>query len=67
MAEYYKYEKYQKYINGVPADPPEYKQGELIGTGEYDSKADCQSDAIYEWRVYSQSDYICDGYSSYYK
>ena len=67
MAEYYKYEKYQKYINGVPADPPEYKQGELIGTGEYDSKADCESDAIYEWRVYSQSDYICDGYSSYYK
>ena len=37
MAEYYRYEKYQKYINGVPADPPEYKQGELIGTGEYDS------------------------------
>lgn len=67
MAEYYKYQKYQKYINGVPADPPEYKQGELIGTGEYDSKADCESDAIYEWRVYSQSDYICDGYSSYYK
>lgn len=67
MAEYYRYEKYQKYINGVPADPPEYKQGELIGTGEYDSKSDCQYDAIYEWRVYSQSDYICDGYSSYYK
>lgn len=67
MAEYYRYEKYQKYINGVPADPPEYKQGELIGTGEYDSKADCESDAIYEWRVSSQSDYICDGYSSYYK
>lgn len=67
MAEYYRYEKYQKYINGVPADPPEYKQGELIGTGEYDSLSDCESDAIYEWRVYNQSDYICDGYSSYYK
>lgn len=67
MAEYYRYEKYQKYINGVPADPPEYKTGELIGTGEYDSLSDCESDAIYEWRVYSQSDYICDGYSSYYK
>lgn len=67
MAEYYRYEKYQKYINGVPADPPEYKQGELIGTGEYDSLSDCESDAIYEWRVVSQSDYICDGYSSYYK
>ena len=67
MAEYYRYEKYQKYINGVPADPPEYKQGELIGTGEYDSLSDCEHDAIYEWRVVSQSDYICDGYSSYYK
>lgn len=49
MAEYYRYEKYQKYINGVPANPPEYKQGELIGTGEYDSKADCEHDAIYRW------------------
>lgn len=67
MAEYDKYQKYQKYINGVPADPPEYKRGELIGTGEYDSEADCYSDAIYEWRVSSESDYICDGYSSYYK
>ena len=67
MANYGKYQKYQKYINGVPADPPEYKQGELIGTGEYDSIADCESDAIYKWRVSSESDYICDGYSSYYK
>ena len=67
MAEYDKYQKYQKYINGVPADPPEYKRGELIGTGEYDSIADCESAAIYEWRVSSESDYICDGYSSYYK
>lgn len=67
MSEYYKYEKYQKYINGVPADPPEYQRGELIGVEDYDSIEDCESAAIYEWRVYSQSDYICDGYSSYYK
>lgn len=65
MATYDKYQKYQKYINGVPADPPEYMRGELIGTGEYDSIEDCESAAIYEWRV--SSDYICDGYSSYYK
>ena len=67
MSNYYKYEKYQKYINGVPADPPVYQRGELIGIEEYDSIEDCESAAIYEWRVYSESDYICDGYSSYYK
>ena len=65
MSNYYKYEKYQKYINGVPADPPVYQRGELIGIEEYDSIADCEKAAIYEWRV--SSDYICDGYSSYYK
>ena len=65
MSNYYKYEKYQKYINGIPADPPVYKKGELIGIEEYDSIQDCESAAIYEWRV--SSDYICDGYSSYYK
>ena len=67
MSNYYKYEKYQKYINGVPADPPVYQRGELIGIEEYDSIEDCESAAIYEWRVSSESDYICDGYSSYYK
>ena len=67
MSNYYKYEKYQKYINGVPADPPVYQRGELIGIEEYDNIADCESAAIYEWRVSSESDYICDGYSSYYK
>lgn len=65
MSNYYKYEKYQKYINGVPADPPVYQRGELIGIEEYDSIEDCESAAIYEWRV--SSDYICDGYASYYK
>ena len=65
MSNYYKYEKYQKYINGVPADPPVYQRGELIGIEEYDSIEDCEKAAIYEWRV--SSDYICDGYSSYYK
>ena len=63
MAEYYRYEKYQKYINGVPADPPEYKQGELIGTGEYDSLSDCESDAIYRWVDNGKT--VCKEYSLY--
>ena len=67
MSNYYKYEKYQKYINGVPADPPVYQRGELIGIEEYDSIGDCEKAAIYEQRASSESDYICDGYSSYYK
>lgn len=63
MAEYYRYEKYQKYINGVPANPPEYKQGELIGTGEYDSQADCENDAIYRW--VDNGETVCKEYSLY--
>ena len=63
MAEYYRYEKYQKYINGVPADPPEYKRGELIGTGEYDSLSDCESDAIYRWVDNGKT--VCKEYSLY--
>lgn len=63
MAEYYRYEKYQKYINGVPANPPEYKQGELIGTGEYDSKADCENDAIYRW--VDNGETVCKEHSLY--
>lgn len=63
MAEYYRYEKYQKYINGVPADPPEYKQGELIGIGEYDSLSDCESDAIYRWVDNGKT--VCKEYSLY--
>ena len=65
MSKYYQYEKYQKYINGVPAHPFVYQRGELIGIGEYNDIIDCECGAIYEWRV--SSSYICDGYSSYYK
>ena len=63
MATYDKYQKYQKYINGVPADPPEYMRGELIGTGEYDSKADCESDVLYRWVDNGKT--VCKGYSLY--
>lgn len=58
MATYYKYEKYQKYINGVPQD--EYRQGNLIGTGEYSSLQDCEEGAIYRW--IDSGETICDGY-----
>lgn len=58
MATYYKYEKYQKYVNGVPQD--EYKQGNLIGTGEYSSLQDCEEGAIYKW--IDSGETICDGY-----
>lgn len=63
MAKYDKYQKYQKYINGVPADPPEYMRGELIGTGEYDSIADCESDVLYRWVDNGKT--VCKGYSLY--
>ena len=55
---YYKYQKYQKYINGVPQD--EYKQGELVGEGEYDSLEDCESAVLYRW--IDSGETICDGY-----
>lgn len=58
MATYYKYEKYQKYINGVPQD--EYKRGNIIGTGEYSSLQDCEEGAIYKW--IDSGETICDGY-----
>lgn len=61
MSNYYKYEKYQKYINGVPADPPEYQRGELIGIEEYDSIEDCQKAAIYRW--VDNGTTVCSGYS----
>ena len=58
METYYKYEKYQKYVNGVPQD--EYKKGNLIGTGEYSSLQDCEEGAIYKW--IDSGETICDGY-----
>lgn len=63
MYEFYRYEKYQKYINGVPADPPEYKQGELIGIGEYNNILDCMADALYRWVDNGKT--VCKEYSLY--
>ena len=58
MAKYFRYEKYQKYVNGVPTE--EYKQGELIGIVDYDSKEDCESGAIYRWTDTGNT--VCNGY-----
>lgn len=44
-----RYEKYQKYINGVPASPPEYMKGEYLGQYEFPSLEDCEAGAQYRW------------------
>lgn len=58
MPIYNKYEKYQKYINGIPQD--EYKQGELIGIDDYLNLEDCEEGAIYRWENTDQT--VCNGY-----
>lgn len=44
MAIYYRYQKLQKYKNGIPVEPPEYKEGEFIESGEWDSLKECEND-----------------------
>lgn len=61
MAKFYRYQKYQKYINGEPTD--EYKEGELIGEFEYDNQQDCERGAIYQWVDNGKE--VCDEYSLY--
>lgn len=58
-----RYEKYQKYINGVPASPPEYKKGDYLGQYEFDSLEDCENIAIYRWVETGET--ICVDYSLY--
>ena len=38
---YRQYKKQQKYVNGEPAEPAEYRRGELIGIGYWPSLEDC--------------------------
>lgn len=44
MAEYKRYQKLQKYYLGVPVEPAEYKEGELIGIEDYNSIKECEKD-----------------------
>lgn len=60
-----RYEKYQKYINGVPADPPEYKKGDYLGQYDFPSLEDCEATAQYRW--VETGNLICDDYSLVYE
>ena len=42
MAKYKRYQKLQKYYLGVPVEPAEYKEGELIDTKDYNSIEECE-------------------------
>lgn len=43
MSIFNRYQKLQKYYLGVPVDPPEYKQGDLIETGEWETLEQCEN------------------------
>lgn len=59
MAIYYQYHKLQKYQYGIPVDPPEYKRGELVTTGDWDSIEDCEKNINgYIWKLVDNQ-YIC--------
>lgn len=45
-----RYQKLQKYYLGVPVEPPEYKQGDLIETGEWESLELCEGYCPTEYR-----------------
>lgn len=42
MAKYKRYQKLQKYYLGVPVEPAEYKEGELIGIEDYNNIEECE-------------------------
>jgi len=56
-----RYEKYQKYINGVPAIPAEYKQGEYLGQFDFPTIEDCEGGSLSRWVETGNT--ICVGYS----
>lgn len=43
---YKQYKKQQKYVNGVPAVPAEFRRGELIGIGYFDDLEECGTTPI---------------------
>ena len=60
---YNRYEKEQKYINGTPAIPAEYRKGDYLGQYEFNNIKDCENIAIYRWIETGNS--ICVDYSLY--
>lgn len=59
MAEYKRYQKLERYVNGQPTG--EYRQGDLIDVKEYESQEDCEHNAQYRWADSGET--MCDGYA----
>ena len=59
MPRYNRYQKLQKYYLGVPVNPPEYKQGGLITTGEWETIEDCETEDSFLWKDLD-NEYICE-------
>lgn len=59
MAEYKRYQKLERYVNGQPTG--EYRQGDLIDVKDYESQEDCEHNAQYRWADSGAT--MCDGYA----
>lgn len=53
---YKRYQKLQKYKNGVPVIPSEFKEGEVMGS--FDTLEECLDEGLVEWREVI-GEYIC--------
>lgn len=40
---YNKYKKLRRYVNGIPVEPAQYKEGEFIGSNIYRTEQDCEN------------------------
>lgn len=58
MTTYTRYQKLQKYYLGEPVSPPEYKQGQVVGIGDWNSIEECLDYTII-WKVVP-NEYICE-------